>query len=254
MRFIPLSIHECESHDQKRQRFSPAKHARPHWFFRSAFALLGCSAGSADRSCKSLRAKSSRAPRSSVHRSLDGYGRTWPRHPCQSPLWCARLPHCFHLRGLWMRTHRTRHRNHRRLLRGMVRSHRKSSSDQFIPFLSRNSARHRIRSVFRPRDRQSNFGAGDHGLGGLCAIGSRTSSQSEGTGIRTRCPFAWRLYFQNYRKAFASEYSSARPDSSHDRDGRRDSCRIHAEFSGARSSRTHSKLGRDAQRCARPPL
>ncbi len=59
---------------------------------------------------------------------------------------------------------------------------------------------------------------------------------------------------QNSNPPLDSKYSATNPDPSHNRNGRRNPRRIHAELPRSRRASSNAKLGRNAQRRPRPPL
>ena len=81
--------------------------------------------------------------------------------------------------GLRMRTRGIDDRNAGGLYRGMVRPFCKSSADQCVSVVPRNTAGDCVRGISRAGHRQSDHGAGDHRMGRICATGTRASFKAK---------------------------------------------------------------------------
>src|SRR5690242_8160445 len=133
----------------------------------------------------------------------------------------------------------------------MVGPNHQSVAGERVSFFSGNTFGDCICGVFRAGNRQSDFGAGDHGMGGVRATGAGAGVEGEGTGICAGGALAGSFARENSGETPAAEYSATCLDSSDDRHGGRDSGGVDVEFSWAGSASADTKLGSDAERRTR---
>src|SRR5207253_844228 len=186
------------------------------WICGSHNSVTGSAVCALDCSCRSRSTEPAREARISISRSLDGNGRTRPGHFVTYLVRRANLAARFRLRGLRLWVYRLDDGDDRGLRRWLVRSVCESSVDQRFFIFSRNPACDCVCGISRSWHRESDTGADNHWMGGVCAPGARASAQSERIRIHSGSAVTGRLPHAPHEETPASQHSSTSVNSGHD--------------------------------------